>query len=166
DEEKPTLTVPLISLIKDPKEVVQGIIDTLMAEPLINAGLFTSLQEQLYDNECRVSGVVPYQETKRPLISAADSELAPEQLVEGYLSGTPFLELLKTEVPFVIPQQARFEHHWIVGGTGHGKTNALANLLIDDLQRVADGEASVVVIDSQNALIPSIGHLPFFAEGE
>jgi hypothetical protein len=69
-------------------------------------------------------------------------------------------------VPFVIPQQARFEHHWIIGGTGHGKTNALANLILEDLQRVADGEASLVVIDSQNALIPSIAHLPFFAEGE
>ena len=166
DDEKPTLTVPLISLIEAPNEVVQGIIGTLMAEPLINAGLFTALQEQFYENECRVSGVVPYQETKRPLISAADSDLPPEQLVEAYLSGTPFLELFKTEVPFVIPQQVRFEHHWIIGGTGHGKTNALANLILEDLQRVADGEASLVVIDSQNALIPSIAHLPFFAEGE
>jgi hypothetical protein len=166
DDEKLTLTVPLISLIEAPNEVVQGIIGTLRAEPLINAGLFRALQEQFYENECRVSGVVPYQETKRSLISAADSDLSPEQLVDGYLSGTPFLELFKTEVPFVIPQQARFEHHWIIGGTGHGKTNALANLILEDLQRVADGEASLVVIDSQNALIPSIAHLPFFAEGE
>jgi hypothetical protein len=166
EDEKPTLTVPLISLIKEPNEVVQGIVSTLMTEPLIDAGLFTSLQTQFYENECRVSGVVPYQETKRPLISAADSDLPPEQLVEEYLAGTPFLELLKTEVPFVLPEQARFEHQWIVGGTGHGKTNALANLILDDLQRVADGEASLIVIDSQNALIPSIAHLPFFAAGE
>src|SRR5262249_49878294 len=62
--------------------------------------------------------------------------------------------------------QTRFEHHWIIAGTGHGKTNALANLVLDDLQRVADGEASLVVIDSQNSLIPAIAHLPFFAEGE
>jgi hypothetical protein len=166
DEKKPTLTVPLITLIKEPNEVVQGIVETLLKEPLIDAGLFRSLQKQFYENGCHVSGAVPYQESKRPLISAIDSELPPELLVDGYLSGTPFLELLKTEVPFAIPQQTRFEHHWIIAGTGHGKTNALANLVLDDLQRVADGEGSLVVIDSQNSLIPAIAHLPFFAEGQ
>jgi hypothetical protein len=165
-DDKPTLTVPLISLLPDPKWVVDKIIETLTAEPLVNAGLFTALQEQFYENQCRVSGVVPYQETKRPLIGASESDLAPEALIEAYLAGTPFVDLLTTAVPFVLPEQARFEHHWIIGGTGHGKTNALANLIIEDLQRVADGEASLVVIDSQNALIPSIAHLPFFAEGE
>ena len=164
--DKPTLTVPLVSLIERPNDVVEGIIETLMAAPLVNAGLFTALQARLYENECRVSGVVPYQETKKPLILPSQSDLAPEALIEAYLSGTPFVELLTTAVPFVLPEQTRFEHQWIVAGTGHGKTNALANLIVDDLQRVADGEASLVVIDSQNALIPSIAHLSCFAEGE
>ena len=81
---------------------------------------------------------------------------SPEALIEAYLSGTPFVELLTTAVQFVLPEQARFEHHWIVGGSGHGKTNAILNLILDDLQRVADGEASIVVIDSQNTIIPAI----------
>jgi len=166
DEDDPTLTVPLLSLLSDPGDTVTRIIGTLIDEPLVNAGLFTTIQEQLYENQCRVSGVVPYQESKRPLITADDSELAPDELMEAYLGGTPFIDLFKVPVPFVLPQHARFEHQWIVGGTGHGKTNALTGLIIDDLQRVADGEASLVVIDSQNALIPMIAHLPIFAEGE
>jgi hypothetical protein len=109
--------------------------------------------------------LVPYQETKRPLVGPDESDLGPEELVDAYLSGTPFLDLFKTRVPFVLPEDARFEHHWIVGGTGHGKTNALTSLIIDDIQRVANGDASVVVIDSQNALIPAIANLPIFAEG-
>src|SRR5262249_9131594 len=100
-----------------------------------------------------------------PLLDADESELAPEELVETYLAGTPFRDLFKTPVPFVLPESTRFEHHWIVGGSGHGKTNALMNLITDDLQRVADGKASVVLIDSQNALIPALSHLPIFAEG-
>ena len=82
------------------------------------------------------------------------------------MGGTPFLDLFKTPVPFELPQQTRFEHQWIIGGTGHGKTNASASSSIDDLQRVADGEASVVVIDSQNSLIPMVARLPFFPEGD
>jgi hypothetical protein len=166
DDEKPTLTVPLVALMADPTSVVEGIIGAVTTEALADAGLFTALQRQLYENHCRITGVVPYQETKKPLIPPGESELPPGRLMDAYLGGTPFVDVLKTEVPFVLPEQARFEHQWIVGGTGHGKTNALTNLIVDDLQRVADGEASLIVIDSQNALIPSIAHLRSFAEGE
>ena len=112
-----------------------------------------------------VSKVVPYEETKRPLVSADECDLPAEELIDSYLGGTPFVDLFKFAVPFEIPQKTRFEHHWIIGGTGHGKTNAIANLLVDDLQRVADGQASIVVINFQNALIPMLAHLPFFAKG-
>jgi hypothetical protein len=165
-DDEPSLTVPLISLMRKPGETVDKIIGTLIAEPLVNAGLFTALQQRLYENQCRASGVEPYAETRRPLVYADESELAPEELIEGYFAGTPFVDLFKTPVPFVLPEPARFEHHWIVGGSGHGKTNTLVNLIIDDLQRVADGKASIVVIDSQNSLIPAIAHLPVFAKGD
>jgi hypothetical protein len=166
DDENPTLTVPLLSLLHDPGLIVDKIIGTLCAGPLVDAGLFTEFQTRSYENQCRVSKINPYEETRRPLVYACDCELAPEELLEAYLNGTPFVELFKTPVPFELPQQARFEHHWIIGGTGHGKTNAIGGLLIDDLQRVADGEASVIVIDSQNSLIPMLARLPFFAEGD
>ena len=166
DDSNPTLTVPLYSFLSKPGVVVDKIIGTLIAEPLVDAGLFTKFQRRSYENQCRTSKVVPYEETKRPLISANESELPPEELIDAYLDGSPFVELLKLAVPFEIPQRTRFEHHWIIGGTGHGKTNAIGNLLLDDLQRVADGEASIVVIDSQNALIPMLAHLPFFAKDD
>ena len=166
DDDNPTLTVPLYSLFANPGVVVDKIIGTLCAESLVDSGLFTEFQKRSYENQCRVSKVLPYEESRRPLLYACDCELPADELIEAYLGGTPFMELFKTRVPFELPQQTRFEHHWIVGGTGHGKTNAIANMLMDDLQRVADGEASVVVIDSQNSLIPMLSHLPFFAEGD
>lgn len=166
NEDDPTLTVPLFSLLSDPGVVVDKIIGTLCAEALVESGLFTEFQTRTYENQCRVSKVNPYEETKRPLVYASECELPPDEMIEAYLGGTPFIELLKIPLPFELPQQTRFEHHWVVGGTGHGKTNAIANMLMDDLQRVADGEASVVVIDSQNSVIPMLSHLPVFAEGD
>jgi phage pi2 protein 07 len=165
EDDNPTLTVPLLSLLPDPGTLIEKITRTLVTVPLLDAGLFTEFQTQVYENTCRASNVIPNEETKRQLISADESKLPPEELLETYLGGTPFVELFQTAVPFEIPQKTRFEHHWIIGGTGHGKTNAIGNLLIDDLQRVADNEASIVVIDSQNSLIPMLAHLPFFAEG-
>jgi hypothetical protein len=166
NDDNPTLTVPLISVLRKPAEVVDNIIGTLSNELLVNAGLFTALQERMYQNLCRESGVDPYSESKRPLVFAADSELSPEELVDAYLGGTPFADLFKTPVPFVVPQETRYEHQWIVGGSGHGKTNALLSLIIDDLNLVAEGEASVVVMDSQNTLIPTLARLPFFAKDD
>jgi hypothetical protein len=165
-DNEPTLTVPLISMLPKPGVIIDKVIGTLMAEPLVNAGLFTAIQQRLYENTCRVSKIDPTRESSRPFVYAYEAELSPEELVESYLGGTPFADLFKTPVPFVMPEEARFEHHWIVGGTGHGKTNALTGLILDDLQLVADGEASVVVIDSQNALIPQLAHLPFFQKGD
>jgi hypothetical protein len=165
DDNTPTLAVPLYSLLPKPGVLVDKIIGTLVDEPLVNAGLFTAFQKRAYENQCKISKVVPYEETKRPLVTADESDLPAEELIDAYLGGTPFVELFKLSVPFEIPERTRFEHHWIIGGTGHGKTNAIGNLLIDDLQRVSEGEASIVVIDSQNTLIPMLAHLPVFAKG-
>jgi hypothetical protein len=52
----------------------------------------------------------------------------------------------------VFPLSARFEHTHIVGGSGHGKTQLLQQLILSDLERVKEGEASLIVIDSQGAL--------------
>lgn len=166
NDDQATLTVPLYSLLPKPGVTIEKIIGTFCAEPLVDAGLFIEFQRRVYENMCRVSKVVPYAESRRPLVSAGESDLPADELIKAYLGATPFLELFNLPVPFEIPQQTRFEHHWILAGTGHGKTNAIGNLILDDLQRVADGEASVVVIDSQNSLIPMLAHLPVFAKGE
>jgi hypothetical protein len=89
---------------------------------------------------------------------------------ERCMTGTPFyphaIDLLpKVQVPFEFPQATRFEHHWIVAGTGHGKTNTLEALILDDLTRVVNNKASIVVIDSENQLIPNIAKLKQFARG-
>src|SRR3954452_12358313 len=61
---------------------------------------------------------------------------------------------------FNIPEQSRFEHTLIVGGSGHGKTQLLQHLFMTfDLRDVAAGHKSVVFIDSQGDMLQKILHL-------
>jgi hypothetical protein len=161
------LTVPLVTLMRKPGVTVDKIIGTLLTNELAEAGLFTTLQEQLNENVCRASGVDPYDEKRRkPLITADEAELPPIELVETYLKNTPFVNLLLTPVPFHIPQAIRFQHHWIVAPPGTGKSTALQFLLARDLDLVANNEASVVVMESNRDLIKAIEGLKVFAPGE
>src|SRR5512132_2884813 len=59
----------------------------------------------------------------------------------------------------VFPLSARFEHTHIVGGSGHGKTQLLQQLILYDVERVKDGEASLIVIDSQGDMLGKIRSL-------
>jgi hypothetical protein len=96
----------------------------------------------------------------------AARKLSKRQVVDAYLGGTPFHSLfLSTSVPITIPLKSRFEHHHIIAGSGHGKTQTLQFLIAQDLPAVERGERSVVVIDSQGDLIYNISNLAQFAPG-
>lgn len=84
------------------------------------------------------------------------------ELAEMYLGGTPFAALLELPVPFHIPDEARFEHCHIVGGTGHGKTQLMQRMIYADLARATHERRSVVVIDSQGDLINKLVRLELF----
>lgn len=76
--------------------------------------------------------------------------------VEAYLAGTRLRAAFDLRTPFAIPEDRRFEHMHIVAGSGHGKTQTLQYLIGKDLEGVARGEKSVLVIDSQGDLIRTI----------
>ena len=161
------LTVPLVSLLRNPGDLIARIIATICQRKLAEAGLFTSLQQRLYNNICLASGVSPEDEKpRRPLIEAYDSDLPPIELVETYLKGTPFVDLLLCPVPFTIPEKVRFQHHWIVAPPGTGKSTMLQYLIARDFELVANDRASVVVMESNRDLIKAIEGLKVFAPGE
>lgn len=161
------LTVPLLNLIRKPGEVADRIIGTIMKPELAEAGLFTTLQQRFYENVCLASGISPDDEKPRkPFVTADISDLPPAELVETYLKGTPFRDLFFTPMPFVIPDSARFQHHWIVAPPGAGKSTTLQYFIKRDLERVAAGEASIVVMESNRDLIKAIEGLKVFAPGE
>ena len=140
-----------------------------LSENLQEAGLFPRLRDRLTRNLVAASGGNPaapetfIRALKLPLQS---DEKDPQELVGMYLGGTPLLGLFRQDVTYAIPHTARFEHHHIVAGSGHGKTQTLQYLIANDLVPVALGEQSVIVLDSQGDLIRNIASHKVFAPGQ
>jgi hypothetical protein len=149
------ITAPIASLTS-PGRFVEA-----LARPL-SADLFPAFAERFEDNAAALSGGARGKTAK--------SQRLPEpHMFEDptpFLAGTPFSEILATPLPIALPQSLRTSHHWIVAGTGAGKTNALQYLIAEDLQRAARGDCSIVVLDSQHQLIEKLSALKLFAPGQ
>jgi hypothetical protein len=111
----------------------------------------------LYRNWAKENGFNPDKGEQPPkkgqAIYAEDltDKISVEELIRRFLDGTPFVDFLRTKVNVSIPHRSRFEHTHIVAGTGHGKTQLLQYLILNDLPHVAAGTRSVIVIDSQGS---------------
>lgn len=85
--------------------------------------------------------------------------------------GTPLFPLTRdflfkdVAIPFELPLQERFRHQWLVGAHGTGKTTILSAQIIRDLDGVSEGKCSVVLIDSQNEMLPELARLSRFGPG-
>jgi hypothetical protein len=80
----------------------------------------------------------------------------PEHIVR---SKRQFRHLFPLHQNFSIPQDIQFAHTWVVAGSGHGKTTLLTSMLMEHVSRVLKGEASIVLLDSQNVIIPALERL-------
>ncbi|NOX39114.1 MAG: ATP-binding protein [Alphaproteobacteria bacterium] len=137
-------------------------------DDLQKAGLFTRLTARLEHNLIVASGGNPADPGgfNRAAKSPSKSDIKnPSELVSVYLGGTPLLEFFSQKIAFSIPTASRFEHHHIVAGSGHGKTQTLQYLIGCDLEAVAAGKRTVIVLDSQGDLIRNIADLAEFAPG-
>lgn len=69
-----------------------------------------------------------------------------------------FREVLnQTEVGYFLPYRLRPEHHQIIAGSGHGKTQCIQSMIMEDWSQ----DISMVVIDSQGDLINNLlAHAP------
>lgn len=164
-----TFSVPLPMVMNELPELIEAMVQFPLTEELQEDKTTKRLGDKIYNNLLAASGGVagdpstmprnPKLPTNSPFASSA------QKLVQTYLGGTYFENILSYSVPISIPQQTRFEHHHIVAGTGHGKTQTLQHLILNDLRQVAQGGASIVVLDSQGDLIDKIKNLEQFAPG-
>lgn len=133
-------------------------------EPLVFEALRSTLEAKLI----LASGGNPHDVkafSRAPKYAAKSDIRNANELVQTYLGGTPLADLFSGPLDFEIPTKTRFEHHHIVAGSGHGKTQTLQFLIAQDIEAVRSGERSVVVFDSQGDLIRNIANLSVFAEG-
>ncbi|WP_425037504.1 type IV secretory system conjugative DNA transfer family protein [Primorskyibacter sp. S187A] len=148
--------------------VLEHCLQVGLDEDIKEAGLFPKLTDRLERNLVAASGGNPADPgsfTRQPKTPSQSEEKDPARLVQSYLAGTPLSAIFDQTVTYTIPQSVRFEHHHLVAGSGHGKTQTLQYLIANDLEAVAAGEQSVVVLDSQGDLIRNIAGLKEFAPG-
>ena len=165
------ISVPtdLLRSIGDLGAVTQTMLGVAFAEELAERGLLARLSDRLERNLVAASGGNPADSrsfSRAPKMPEQFDAKSPEQLISTYLGGTPLLELFDQAPVFTIPTKARFEHHHIVAGSGHGKTQTLQYLIARDLEAMMDGDRSIIVLDSQGDLIRTIANLKLFAPDE
>ncbi len=162
------ITVPteLIHSLQDIGGIAERLYGIAFADELENASLFARLSDRLERNLVAASGgdpIDPKSFAKAPKLPSKSDIKNSEDLLDTYLGGTPLRNLFEQSLQLAIATQARFEHHHIVAGSGHGKSQTLQYLIVEDLDSVARGERSIVVIDGQGDLIRNISQLAEFA---
>lgn len=158
----------LIHSLHEVGAVTEAITAAVFDEGLEESGLFRRHRARLERNLVAASGgnpADPRNFTRALKLPGASDIKDPAQLVAVYLGGTPLAELFRQEIEIAIPTPVRFEHQHIVAGSGHGKTQTLQYLIARDLEAVACGARSVVVLDSQGDLIANVARLEVFAPG-
>lgn len=171
DEAEPAFGVPLADLIDD----LPGLLDQWLLFPYdddtLRLQLFERLRLGLQRNLLVASGFSPADDPSARMErlvgpSRYKGEVDGAALTELYMAGTPLASILDLTVPFNIPTAARFEHCHILGGTGHGKTQFMQRMILEDLGKARCDNRGLIVIDSQGDLIQKISRLEMFAPGE
>lgn len=163
DEVETFATFPLIDVLPDAAQLVWPLIRPFFTPEVEQLGLFAALRKQFERNVHDASGV-EYPAPSHKLIFPDKYKGTPRQIVSAYLGNTPFEALFYAPIPFSIGDQQRYEHTHVVGGSGHGKTQLLQRLIINDLQR--EKPPALVILDSQGDMLRKIQHLDLFATGK
>ncbi len=125
-------------------------------------GIFNGICRQLLNNADVASGFKPYrtaiEQEERPCTLPIKSKFEGTELIQAYIQDTYLTQLFKAKIDFSIPIDLRMEHCHILAGTGHGKTQLLQKLILDDI----DAGRGFMVIDSQGDMIRKISMLKIF----
>ena len=123
-------------------------------------GRLSKLADTLMRSFLLASGIDPeWKSDKQPKWASEMTNKTPEEIIALYLGQTPLYNFFTTWLPFTVAQRYRFEHTHIVGGSGHGKTQLLQTLILQDLAQLREGKTSVIVIDSQGDMFRKIQRL-------
>jgi hypothetical protein len=157
--------VQLIDVLPHAGAIVRSITAPFFQDDIVDLGLFASLRTQLERNLHRASDV-EYSSVSRyskKLTFPDEAKGTPVQIVSDYLKDTPLIDLFADQIPFSFTDEKRFEHTHVVGGSGHGKTQLLQHLIVNDLRR--DDPPGLIIIDSQGEMLNKIQRLDLFAPG-
>ena len=165
NEQDVIVSTDLVHCLGNAGEFAEAVFAIPFADELAESGLFTRLKDRLEANLIAASGGNPSDPrgfNRAPKLPSKSDIKDPGKLLSTYFDGTPLNDLFDQSLDFAIPTASRFEHHHIVAGSGHGKTQTLQYLIASDLKAVALGIRTVVVLDSQGDLIRNVSELAVF----
>jgi hypothetical protein len=154
--------VPLLSCVADIGGTIEGLMARVYDEDLRRTPLFSDIRDRF---TATLEALSP-KEAISPQEYVKKKGLDPAEALETFLRGTPFLDVFAASLPFSIPQAARFEHMHVLAGSGHGKTQALQQLIMADIERAKRERFGFALIDSQGDLISKLTRLDVFEPEE
>lgn len=158
---------PMHALTDDLPTMLTKLMGTFADSDVVETPLFADLRLQFERRLYGASGIAweNRYESKRTVLLPWDQHKLPVgELASLYTDDTIFAGFFDTPVPIPIPVDVRFEHTHILGGTGHGKTQLLQLLIVDDLYRALRHRQSVVVIDPDGTLIKTLSQTEVFMD--
>lgn len=136
--------------------LLRDTIEPPFVEEVVNIFLkqkaYELISMNIENNIHKVSGI-PFDPMNRyspNLVMPTECKL--EFPASAYFKDTPLEKLLDKPVGYTIPLSKRYMHTMVAGRSGAGKSSMLEKMLEHDLQ----SDRSIVLIDSQQALIPKI----------
>jgi len=144
DAPQPALTIPLIDTIGKVGEPTYDVAIAFYTEEIKELHLFDDLKRQLDDNDWNASG------QSANYVRPWEYRGSPREIVDVYLRDTPLLQLFDQNLPFVLPDEARFSGHWVLSPPGRGKTTLLHSMVMEDIRRPG---AALILMDSKGDFI-------------
>jgi hypothetical protein len=149
-----TTTIPLLDSIDVP-QAIEDISRPFLNADLSTLGICAGIRTQLERNRLEASNNNP-----KKLLSPREFKGSPREVVKAFLRDTPLEDFFEVRLPFTIPDEVRFEHTHIVGGSGAGKTTLIQQMVLDELGK--PDPPAMVIIDPKGMLVERIGKLKVF----
>lgn len=146
----PALTVPLVEAVPDIPRAVYDVAVAFYTDEVRDLSLFRQLKAQLDENDRSASGA------SATYVPPWDHKGSPRDIIDIYLRDTPLQTLFDCQLPFVLPDEARFSGHWILSPPGRGKTTLLHAMVMEDLEKP---DACLILMDSKGDLIDPVRRL-------
>ncbi|MGH1428744.1 MAG: type IV secretory system conjugative DNA transfer family protein [Arenicella sp.] len=150
-----TFDTHILNLFDDVYALVQNIFVEFFNEDLTDTKLFDKTRDIFIVNGQLAAGLNPSDSAnygKQFPMPTEYRRTPPDEVIEKFFRLTPFTNIFLQKLPFHIPKEIRFEHAHILAGSGHGKTQLLQKLILDDL----NSNTGFCVIDSQGDLISKL----------
>jgi hypothetical protein len=137
------ITVPLVEMIGNPGKVVEQILQPLHHPDVISAGLFSKARDQ-----------IKYIEGVHGKPSRADAK--PRETIDAYLKPFGLDALFVGTASKKIDEKFWYGHALLLAQTRFGKTNVIRWRINQLLPRIAQGKASVILMEPKGVLTDEV----------